>query len=109
MIDNTQYPMCQEYNNHPKEDLDFCKKCKLNNICHVFQEYTQPPWVKDETRHEGRENSVVKVVRTAKPSAICDKCKHYHGGSKCDAFPEKIPTEIGPRETKRRDKKKRGI
>ena len=94
MANNNQYPLCQEYNNHPKEDLDFCKKCKLNNICHVFQEYIQPPWVKDETRHDIMADSDIKAVRTAKLSAICDKCRHYNGGAKCDAFPEKVPTEI---------------
>jgi len=25
---------------------------------------------------------------------LCDLCKHYRGGRKCDAFPNGIPTEI---------------
>ncbi len=94
MTNNNQYSLCHEHNNHPKEDLDFCKKCKLNNVCHVFQKYIQPPWVKDETKNNGMANSHIKVVRTSKLSAVCDKCRHYHGNLKCDAFPEKVPTAI---------------
>ena len=94
MTNSNQYPLCQEHNNHPKEDLEFCKKCELNNVCHMFLEYMQPPWVKDETKHDSMEDSETRVLRTARLSAICTKCRHYHGDSKCDAFPEKIPTEI---------------
>jgi hypothetical protein len=25
---------------------------------------------------------------------ICNDCKHYRGGAKCAAFPERIPTEV---------------
>ena len=94
MTNNNQYPLCHEHNNHPKEDLAFCKRCELHNDCHVFQEYLQPPWVKDETGHERMADSNLRVVRAAKLSAICDKCRHYHGHAKCDAFPEKVPTKI---------------
>ena len=91
----------------------------------------QTPWVKDETGHESMADSDIRVVRAAKLSAICDKCRHYHGDAKCDAFPEKVPTEIvlgyvshfhpyegdqgirfepiHPRNEKRRGKKKKGF
>ena len=131
MTNNNQYPLCHEHNNHPKEDLAFCKRCELHNDCHVFQEYLQPPWVKDETGHERMADSNLRVVRAEKLSAICDKCRHYHGHAKCDAFPEKVPTKImlgyvshvhpyeddqgirfepmHPRNEKRKGKKKKGF
>ena len=46
------------------------------------------------TRHDNMTNSDRKVARVMRLSAICNKCRHYHGNSKCDAFPKKVPTEI---------------
>ena len=39
-------------------------------------------------------DSDIRVVRAAKFSATCDKCKHYQRDAKCDAFPDGVPTEI---------------
>ena len=94
MAGNKSYILCTQYNNHPKEDLAFCKRCELNDSCQIFQVYMQPPWVKEEARHESKVRTDVKIARTEKPTAICDKCRHYYGDLRCEAFPEKVPTEI---------------
>lgn len=47
-----------------------------------------------DTRHGSMANSHIKVVGVAQLSAICVRCRHYHGEAKCDAFPKKVPSEI---------------
>ena len=88
-----KYILCDRYKNHPKEDMDFCRHCDLNRKCQIYQEYIQPGlWVKEDAR-------VVtdrKIIRYNSEvyAAICTRCRHYQGNSRCSAYPIKIPTEI---------------
>jgi len=86
-----QYLICSKYKNHPKEDIEVCRKCELKKKCPVYQDYLQPglPWVKGDS-----ESSDESVTYSIQPLAICTRCRHYHGDSTCNAYPEKIPTEI---------------
>lgn len=88
-----QLIFCTKHKNHPKKDLNVCMECELNSNCQTFYEYRQPgPWVKIDEKATA--NSNIKRVSLEEPVAICSKCRHYHGGSKCEAYPDKIPTEI---------------
>jgi hypothetical protein len=89
-----QYVLCTKHNNHPKEDLQLCKECKLNRRCLPYQEYIQPqlPWVKVEDK--AATNDKIKSIAPGEITAICSRCRHYHGNSSCEAYPHKIPAEI---------------
>lgn len=91
---NDQFVFCAKNNNHPKEDLALCQECKANRRCQTYQEFIQPslPWVKAGENTLG--NQQVKRIIPGETLAICRRCRHYHGNSKCEAYPEKIPTEI---------------
>jgi hypothetical protein len=91
---NDQFAICAKHKNHPKMDLALCRECKTNRRCQAYQEYLQPslPWIKAGDNNVG--SSQMKKIVPGHTSATCRKCSHYQGNSKCEAFPEKIPTEI---------------
>ena len=88
-----QFVFCTKYKNHPKKDLEVCKACQIIDTCHIYQEYLQPgPWIK--IKGNSAINYNIKRVSLEESIAICSRCKHYHGNTRCNAYSEKIPTEI---------------
>lgn len=91
---NDQFVICAKHKTHPKKDLALCRECEENRRCQAYKEYMQPslPWVGAGANNI--ERLKMKKIVPGQTSAICRKCSHYRGNSKCEAFPEKIPTEI---------------
>jgi len=77
-----------------KRDLALCQECEANRRCKAYQEYIQPrlPWVK--ASENTLVNQQMKRIIPGEIAATCRLCRHYQGNSKCEAYPDKIPTEI---------------
>jgi hypothetical protein len=50
------------------------------------------PWVKADEK--AATNYEIKSIAPGEITAICRRCRHYRKNTRCEAYPDKIPTEI---------------